>query len=65
MKKWKGWRTEYAKENFDVIIIGSGISGLTSGVLLASHGKKVLILEKHFKVRLHMEQTKRYFCAKK
>lgn len=49
MKKWQGWRPEYANEKYDVIIIGSGISGLTSGVLLARSGKKVLILEKHFK----------------
>ena len=49
MKKWLGWRPEYANEKYDVIIIGSGISGLTAGVLLAQHGKKVLILEKHFK----------------
>ena len=45
MKKWPGWRQEYANEKYDVIIIGSGISGLTAGVLLASRGKKVLILE--------------------
>ena len=32
------------------IIIGSGISGLTTGILLAKQNKKVLILEKHFKV---------------
>ena len=50
MKKWSGWRSEYANEKYDVIIIGSGMSGLTAGVLLARHGKKVLILEKHFKV---------------
>ena len=50
MKKWSGWRHEYANEKYDVIIIGSGMSGLTAGVLLANHGKKVLILEKHFKV---------------
>ena len=49
MKKWSGWRPEYASEKYDVIIIGSGISGLTAGVLLAKRGKKVLILEKHFK----------------
>ncbi|CAG36589.1 phytoene desaturase family protein [Desulfotalea psychrophila] len=30
----------------DVVIIGSGISGLTAGALLAKHGKKVVILEK-------------------
>ncbi len=49
MKKWPGWRPEYANEKYDVIIIGSGMSGLTTGVLLAKNGKKVLILEKHFK----------------
>jgi all-trans-retinol 13,14-reductase len=50
MKKWKGWRDQYADNKYDVIIIGSGISGLTSGILLANQNKKVLILEKHFKV---------------
>jgi len=49
LKKWSGWRSEYANEKYDVIIIGSGISGLTAGILLAKRGKKVLILEKHFK----------------
>ena len=49
MKKWSGWRSEYAGKKYDVIIIGSGISGLTAGVLLAQKGRKVLILEKHFK----------------
>ena len=49
MKKWLGWRSEYANNKYDVIIIGSGISGLTTGILLAKQNKKVLILEKHFK----------------
>ena len=31
----------------DVIIIGSGIGGLTAGALLARYGKKVLICESH------------------
>ena len=26
MKKWRGWRSEYANEKYDVIIIGSGMS---------------------------------------
>ena len=45
LKKWSGWRSEYASNKYDVIIIGSGISGLPSGILLAKEGKKVLILE--------------------
>ena len=34
-------------DNFDVVIIGSGIGGLCCGGLLASRGKKVLICESH------------------
>ena len=34
-------------DNFDVVIIGSGIGGLCCGNLLASRGKKVLICETH------------------
>ena len=34
-------------DNFDVVIIGSGIGGLCCGSLLASRGKKVLICESH------------------
>jgi hypothetical protein len=34
-------------EDYDVIIIGSGPSGLTAGVYLTDAGKKVLILEKN------------------
>lgn len=35
-------------ENIDFIIIGSGISGLTTAGLLSRVGKKVLVLEQHY-----------------
>jgi all-trans-retinol 13,14-reductase len=50
-------KTEYNKDRFthskipnnvDVIVIGSGIGGLTSAALLAKTGKTVLVLEQHY-----------------
>ena len=36
-------------DNWDVIVIGSGIGGLTAAVLLSMHGgKRVLVLERHY-----------------
>ena len=36
-------------EDYDVIVIGSGIGGLTSAAMLAKHGgKRVLVLERHY-----------------
>ena len=32
---------------YDIVIIGSGLGGLTSGAYLAKKGKKVLVLESH------------------
>ena len=42
--------SELTQESYDVIIIGSGIGGLCSAALLSMKGKKVLVLEKHFKI---------------
>ena len=38
------------KKQYDIIVIGSGLGGLTAGAELASKGKRVLILEQHFQV---------------
>ena len=38
------------EKKYDVIVIGSGLGGLTAGAELASKGKRVLILEQHFQV---------------
>ena len=34
---------------YDIIIIGAGLGGLTAGAKLAKQGKKVLLIEQHFK----------------
>jgi len=44
------YKKDKLNDNYDVIIIGSGISGLCSAALLSMEGKKVLVLEKHFKI---------------
>ncbi|PUA31322.1 MAG: all-trans-retinol 13,14-reductase [Candidatus Terraquivivens tikiterensis] len=43
-KKLKG------EDEYDVIIVGSGIAGLTCGALLSKRGYKVLVLEQHYQV---------------
>ena len=43
-----GFSKKKIPENIDFIIIGSGISGLTTAGLLSRVGKKVLVLEQHY-----------------
>ncbi|WP_258188327.1 phytoene desaturase family protein [Candidatus Hakubella thermalkaliphila] len=38
------------ENEYDVIIIGSGLGGLTCGSLLSKRGYKVLVLEQHYRV---------------
>ncbi|MFH2057513.1 MAG: NAD(P)/FAD-dependent oxidoreductase [Pseudomonadota bacterium] len=35
------------KNQYDVIVVGSGISGMTAGIIAAKQGEKVLVLEQH------------------
>ncbi len=37
-------------DNYDVVVIGSGLGGLTSANILARSGRKVLLLEQHYKL---------------
>ena len=42
-----GFKPEKVPDDIDTVIIGSGISGLTTAVLLGRVGQKVLVLEQH------------------
>ncbi|MCR4804655.1 MAG: FAD-dependent oxidoreductase, partial [Clostridia bacterium] len=37
---------KFYKDHYDVIIIGGGLSGLSSALMLADKGKDVLVLER-------------------
>ena len=50
MKEWKTYHSDVSNEKFYSIIIGSGIGGLCAAALLGIKGKRVLVLEKHFKI---------------
>lgn len=39
-----------AKDYYDVVVIGSGLAGLTSANVLARNGRSVLLLEQHYKL---------------
>ena len=42
------FRQRLAQDNYDAIIIGSGIGGLTTAALLSKLGKRVCVLEQHY-----------------
>jgi all-trans-retinol 13,14-reductase len=47
-------------KHYDVVLIGSGISALTSAALLGKKGKKVLVLEQYIKPGGYMHSFKRF-----
>jgi len=44
----KRYRPTRIADNYDAIVIGSGIGGLTTAASLSSMGKKILVLEQHY-----------------
>ena len=52
-----------AEEQYDIIIIGSGIGGLASSVILSKHGYKVLVLEKNHQIGGALQVFSRDKCV--
>ncbi len=50
-------------EKYDIIIIGSGLGGLQSGVILSKKGYKVLVLEKNHQIGGSLQVFKRKGCT--
>ena len=43
----QGFSSEKVPKNLDIIVIGSGMGGLTTAAIMAKEGKRVLVLEQH------------------
>lgn len=44
----RSYKQATVQDRYDAIVIGSGLGGMTSAMLLAERGKKVLMLERHY-----------------
>lgn len=44
----KSYKKETITGNYDAIVIGSGLGGMTTAAFLAKEGKKVLVIESHY-----------------
>ena len=47
-KLWQEIHWQTLKDYYDVVVIGSGLGGLTGANCLARHGHSVLLLEHHY-----------------